>query len=116
MIKPRQDGYSVPLGKPISQPNYFTTKFKKIRIFINKKIYMFSMQMRVWSAQYDFKSKFMFAFEVLINVLFSGFLIHYAINNQNILGLGIASALFLYYLERCVTIIKKPYSQLNNNK
>lgn len=109
--KQEQNSLSVPLGKPIKS-KYIIQK-EKIRTFINNKRDYFLMQIRIFSATYEIKAKFWFLVSLTINILVTGLVINYVVENRNILSYGLLATLVWYYFEKVVEMLKKPYLPTN---
>lgn len=109
--KEQPTGYSVPRGKPIKRDWKIKLFYQKIRTFINNKIYSIRIQANVFATDYNVKEKSLFLLSLIINILVTGLAIKYCVDNRNILSYGLAAVLIIYYLEKVVEIIKKPYNE-----
>ena len=99
---------SVRAGSPIKP------RRKKINKYIKNKIYIFKIGCRVFSSKYKLGSKLLELLRLIIDIILTGFIIKYCIDNRNALSYGLATILIMYYFERVVLIIKKPTNKKND--
>ena len=99
-------GSSVKLGSALKGES-FSSKIKK---YINHKGYIF----KLWSARinndYLLREKIIQLFSWTVNIIVTGILINYILENKDFLSYGLAVILSLFYLDVIVQIIKKPYN------
>ena len=82
---------------------------KKIEKYINNNPYLFRKRLLfidfIHNRQLDKKLKYLFG--RLIDVIFTGIILHYAIHHNNFFSYGLVSALFMYYFRWIVKTIKE---------
>ena len=104
-----QQGYAVPLGSPIK-------KESKVKKFINNAHYKLKYKVLEFSRAYQIPEKLTITGFWVFDVLITGVAIHIVLEYRNIFAYGLASALFLYYLEKVTKIIKTPVEKKDGIK
>jgi len=79
---------------------------KRIDRFIRKFNHMLHLAIVGNCANKENQKKFKKLIVYLVNLLFTGFVIHYALTNFNPLSLGMISALFMFYFDWIVKTIR----------
>jgi hypothetical protein len=82
--------------------------YGKTKNYINNIIHKVKLYKSYLNNKYDLSSKISESLKYVFNVLFTGLIIWYIVNNKNILSYGLFTALFVYYFKFVVETIKKP--------
>jgi len=100
-------GASVKLGTPLKKKSFFI----KIKNYINNKKYKLTLGVAAIIHDYMLRDKFLQLISWIVNVVITGTLIYYIMNNNNFIAYGLTVILGIYYLDMVVQIIKKPYEK-----
>lgn len=104
--------YSVKRGTPLPSER----KIRKIKKYLNDLIYKSKLKYAQIKNDYDIKRKLVKLFMLVINVLLTGALIKYALENRSFIAYGLISVLSMYYINWLVQTIKKPRQEKKENE
>lgn len=82
-------------------------KWRKIKRFIKIKHHKVYLGTHGFIKEREIKIKSLDLIKYLIEVGFTGLLIHYALTNYNWISMGIAVAMAVYYIEWFVKLVKR---------
>jgi hypothetical protein len=92
--------------------NFLTKTLAKIENFKKELLPSYSIKVGNYFKEIDFKNVLKSFFITLFNIIFTGILLYYSINNQNFLAYGIISYLAKEYISWFIDKIKdKPIKE-----
>ncbi len=107
--------YSIKPGTPVKRkvPGILV-KAKKFwqytKKYLKDKHFRGRQQVNIFATNYEIRKKIKQASSLIVDVLFTGSIIAYCINYQNLISYGLIAALATYYFKEIVEIIKTPLS------
>lgn len=97
--------FSIKRGTPLPMDQ----KFRKIKKYLNNLPYKITLKAAYIENTYGVKNKIKSFLMLVANILLTGMLIKYALENRTFIAYGLITVLSMYYINWLIQTIKKPY-------